>query len=194
MEKLLKDEITGSGGSVKGRSFSAADTEQCEAPPAAEVDIYRDTPLRLMGYANEVGEAFRALVHVNWVRLSYGVASAYVLADTNDKAGKTAASLPENEEGRTAKIGAAAFDTLLWQALASVMIPGFVINRICAGSLYTMARTIPQVAEVRRKWITTGIGLGVIPFIVHPIDSLVHGIMDNTTRKVIGGVPKPPDA
>ena len=29
-----------------------------------EVDIYRDTPLRLMGYANEVGEAFRALVHV----------------------------------------------------------------------------------------------------------------------------------
>ena len=98
-----------------------------------------------MGYANEVGEAFRALVHVNWVRLSYGVASAYVLADTNDKARKTAVSLPENEEGRSAKIGAAAFDTLLWQALASVMIPGFVINRICAGSLYTMARTIPQV-------------------------------------------------
>ena len=29
-----------------------------------EVDIYRDTPVRLLGYANEVGEAFRALVHV----------------------------------------------------------------------------------------------------------------------------------
>ena len=46
MEKLSKDEITGSGGSEKGRSLSAADTEQCEAPTAAEVDIYRDTPLR----------------------------------------------------------------------------------------------------------------------------------------------------
>ena len=100
-----------------------------------------------MGYANEVGEAFRALVHVNWVRLSYGVASAYVLADTNDKAGKTAKSLPETEEGRSSKIAAAAIDTLLWQALASVIIPGFTINRICAGSLYTMARTIPQVNE-----------------------------------------------
>ena len=100
---------------------------------------------RLLGYANEVGEAFRALVHVNWVRLSYGVASAYVLADTNDKAGKTAASLPENEEGRTTKIAAAAFDTLLWQALASVIIPGFTINRICAGSLIGMAKVIPQV-------------------------------------------------
>ena len=38
-----------------------------------------------LGYANEVGEAFRPLVHVNWVRLSYGIASAYVLADTLDK-------------------------------------------------------------------------------------------------------------
>jgi fission process protein 1 len=38
-----------------------------------------------LGYANEFGEAFRPLIHVNWVRLSYGIASAYVLADTLDK-------------------------------------------------------------------------------------------------------------
>jgi len=50
-----------------------------------EVDIYRDTPVRLLGYANEVGEAFRALIHVRWVRASYGIASTYVLADTYDK-------------------------------------------------------------------------------------------------------------
>ena len=31
-------------------------------PHPGEVDIYRDTPVRLLGYANEVGEAFRALV------------------------------------------------------------------------------------------------------------------------------------
>merc|ERR1711963_1323457 len=108
-----------------------------------------------------------ALVHVNWVRLSYGVASAYVLADTNDKAGKTAKSIPEDEEGRTAKIGAAAFESLLG-----------------------MAKVIPQVAEVKRKWATTFIGLGVIPFIVHPIDTGVHILMDNTTRKFTG---KPPE-
>lgn len=167
------------------RTISAANEEECKAP-TAEVDIYRDTPLRLLGYANEVGEAFRALVHVNWVRLSYGVASAYVLADTNDKSRKTANSLPEGEEGRTFKIGAAAFDTLLWQALASVIIPGFTINRICAGSLLGMAKVIPQVAEVKRKWATTFIGLGVIPFIVHPIDTGVHVLMDNTTRKITG--------
>ena len=35
-----------------------------EDKQAGEVDIYRDTPVRFLGYANEVGEAFRALVSV----------------------------------------------------------------------------------------------------------------------------------
>merc|ERR1711878_66055 len=146
---------------------------------------YRDTPVRLLGYANEVGEAFRALVNVKLVYASYGLASAYVLADTYDKASK-AKNLLGNKEGALAKVGVAAFDTLLWQALASVIIPGFTINRICAASLYTLARAIPNVSLNSRKWATTAIGLGVIPFIVHPIDSFVHIAMDNTTRKFTG--------
>ena len=84
------------------------------------------------------------------------------------------------------KVGVAAFDTLVWQALASVIIPGFTINRICAGSLLTMAKVLPKVPLNTRKWATTFIGLGVIPFIVHPIDSLVHFGMDKTTRQWIG--------
>ena len=39
----------------------------------------------LAGYANEVGEAFRSQVHVNWVRATYGVASLYICADAADK-------------------------------------------------------------------------------------------------------------
>jgi len=151
---------------------------------APEVDIYRDTPLRYAGYANEVGEAFRALVSVTFVRATYGVASAYVLADTADKATK----MSKEKDSTTGKVALAAFDTLVWQALASVIVPGFTINRICAYSLAGMARAIPHVAETSRKWATTGIGLGTIPFIVHPIDSLIHFVMDNSTRKYIGGV------
>merc|ERR1719266_981085 len=152
-----------------------------------EIDIYRDTPVRLLGYANEVGEAFRALVNVKAVYASYGLASAYVLADTYDKASKAKKQLGD-KEGAMAKVGVAAFDTLVWQALASVIIPGFTINRICAASLFSLARVAPRVPLNTRKWITTAVGLGVIPFIVHPIDSLVHYGMDNTTRKWIGGV------
>lgn len=46
----------------------------------------RSNILSFSGYANEIGEAFRALVPVNLVRLSYVIASGYVLADSMDKA------------------------------------------------------------------------------------------------------------
>ena len=51
-----------------------------------------------------------------------------------------------------------------------------------SGSLLALSKIAPQVALTTRKWITTSIGLGAIPFIVHPIDTLVHYGMDNTTR------------
>ena len=57
------------------------------------------------------------------------MASAYVLADTADKAKKMSKSLPASDPAHDTKVAVAAFDTLLWQALASVMIPGFTINR-----------------------------------------------------------------
>ena len=41
--------------------------------------------LQCVGYANEVGESFRALVHVNLVRFSYVVSSTYVCADAASK-------------------------------------------------------------------------------------------------------------
>ena len=44
----------------------------------------------ISGYANEVGEAFRSQVHVNVVRASYGVASAYVVADAIHKGSEAA--------------------------------------------------------------------------------------------------------
>lgn len=42
--------------------------------------------INIIGYANEIGEAFRPLVHRSVVMGSYGISSAYVLADTWDKA------------------------------------------------------------------------------------------------------------
>lgn len=107
------------------------------------VDIYRDTPIRLLGYANEVGEAFRSLVHVRLVHLSYGIASAYVFADTFDKSSTHYRELREEKALNVAKhVSITAVDTLIWQALASVIIPGFTINRLCALSAAILRRYI----------------------------------------------------
>jgi fission process protein 1 len=88
------------------------------------------------------------------------------------------------DQERTKRVLIAAGDTLVWQALASVAIPGFTINRVCATSLYVLKRTT-KLPKPTRKWITTGLGLACIPFIVHPIDNLVTKLMDNSVRKWI---------
>lgn len=75
--------------------------------------------------------------------------------------------------GKTTRVGVAVVDTFVWQALASVMIPGFTINRVCAASLYVLGRTTKWPLPVR-KWTTTAIGLSTIPFIITPIDKYVY--------------------
>lgn len=62
-------------------------TRKIEVPSA----ILRVCVCPSAGYANEVGEAFRALVPVSFVWGSYAVATAYVTADAVDKGKKAAA-------------------------------------------------------------------------------------------------------
>ena len=49
--------------------------------PPASVDLYRDTPVRFLGYANELGESFKPLIPRVAYFGTYGVACAYVAAD-----------------------------------------------------------------------------------------------------------------
>lgn len=156
-------------------------------PP--QLDPYRDSWLRYLGYANEVGESFRAIVPVSLVWASYGVATAYVTADAVDK-GKKAAAAKSPEEGRTTRVAVAVVDTFIWQALASVIIPGFTINRICAASLYLMGNVTRWPLSVR-KWATTAVGLSAIPFIIKPIDRSVDFMMDSSLRRLYNAEEKP---
>ncbi|XP_034048484.1 mitochondrial fission process protein 1 [Thalassophryne amazonica] len=155
--------------------------DSTEEKPRKEVDLYRDTWVRFLGYANEVGEAFRALVPVSLVWTSYIVATTYVTADAVDKGKKAAVAHGENP-GRTARVAVAVVDTFVWQALASVIIPGFTINRVCAASLHLMGRATRWPLPVR-KWTTTAIGLSTIPFIITPIDRSVDLLLDSSLRK-----------
>jgi len=78
------------------KAFSVqANSSKSDGPPLyaeGELDIYRESPLRYMGYSNEVGEAFAAFLPEWGVPASYGVAALYVFADTFDK-GKRAAGV-----------------------------------------------------------------------------------------------------
>lgn len=108
-------------------------------------DPLRDGPLRYCGYANEMGEAFAAWLSAFGLTASYAVAVLYVLVDTYDKAAAThrqAQGLHSSTQLAHAADPAAvrriitlltserAVDTLIWQLLASVAIPGFVIHEV----------------------------------------------------------------
>ena len=138
---------------------------------SSHVDIYRDTAVRYLGYANEVGEAFRNVVHRTFVRSSYVVSSSYVLADALSKSRAEVGKL----EGKPVRTFA---DVLIWQGLASVAIPGFTINRICWG-VGKMARKLPS---KQKGLLVTVSGLLAIPFIITPIDRGVDELMEKGVR------------
>ncbi|UYV64048.1 MTFP1 [Cordylochernes scorpioides] len=186
----------------------APDSCKSPTPPESTTSTVSYICQLCPGYANEVGEAFRALVPRVLVHGSYALAIAYVLADTMDKVKKTQKQLgysililrsqvilsmylPQNHPNSApSHIACVGLDTLVWQGLASVAIPGLTINRLCATSLWTLQRVAPSLPLVVRKWTTTAIGLGCIPFIVHPIDHGVDRLLDSTLRPMLQLPPK----
>eukprot|EP00808_Paulinella_micropora_P006887 g81558.t1 len=147
-----------------------------------DYDMYRDGPVRYLGYANELGESFRPLIPRSIVWGTYGVASLYVLADTNDKAQRAQVlcdKLQMQGSQRNFVVSSTALDTLTWQGLASVCIPGFTIYKVVEAAdrvKYTQfAKALPKTVS---NLLPTLIGLATIPWIVEPIDFSVHTLMN----------------
>jgi len=106
-----------------------------------EKDIYRETPVRLLGYADEIGETFRPSIHVSWVPVIYDIASAYVLANTLDKTLNMSKRPFVNDSKKYHEVFIAGIETLIEQNFAPVIVPGVTINRICVLSVYVLKYT-----------------------------------------------------
>ena len=73
-----------------------------------EVDIWRDTPVRLLGYANECGESFR-YIFPKLVVPSYILSTGYCFCDVADKAAKTWKKKPDYKQ-----VLVNSFDCMVW--------------------------------------------------------------------------------
>jgi fission process protein 1 len=147
-------------------------------------DIFRDSPLRYLGYANEVGESFRYQIP-KLVIPSYAVAFAYCTAD--------AVTSGYDMYGKATKMGSptaksdslvSAVDTLIWQSLASVTIPGATINMVVKASRFAVTRSPVVLTGALTKWLPTVTGLASVPLIISPIDHAVDFFMDSTFRTI----------
>lgn len=199
------------------RNMDTSEPVSFDGQEKVEFDPLRDGPLRYLGYSNELGEAFSAWLFPGGVSLSYAVAIGYVLFDTWDKYKKTLADAEETLGARRLPgsvdkdrlVGIIGLergvDTLVWQLLASVILPGYTIhtvvgissrfcNRVLESSVgddlfsrlgHTLMLDPESLQSVSEKSLPTFLGLLTIPFIVHPIDSAVHGILNATLRKEV---------
>lgn len=74
---------------------------------------------------------------------------------------------------------------MVWQLFASVMVPGFIINRTVKASTWLISK-LAQNKLLHNKavirWAPVVIGICTIPFIVEPIDHSVTKVMDKTAR------------
>ena len=179
-------------GNETGNSSSAAAVDPTAAAGSDEYNVFRDSLLRYAGYANEIGESFR-YQFPRLVLPSYAVSFGYCLADAAStgygaysRRNKGDPGSDDNDDDwRLHAAATGAFDTLLWQSLASVMIPGATINAIVRAARFAVPRLSPAVAlpVAVAKWLPTATGLGSIPLIVRPIDHGVDHLLDNTARQ-----------
>ena len=179
---VLFSQIGAAGGLLAGgfglNAFADVPEPEEFETPEGEVDIYRDSPLRFLGYANEVGEAFRPLVPVEVVYFSYVAAISYILADTVDKGKKGS----EGPEGGAIRGTLGALDTFCWQMLASVLFPSFCINRVVT-LLASLAEEGSLPDLLAAGWVPTVAGLALIPAIILPLDTLAHFTLNQSFRK-----------
>eukprot|EP00958_Prasinococcus_capsulatus_P017312 scaffold1946_cov397-Prasinococcus_capsulatus_cf.AAC.4 len=200
------------GAQVLSATAEHGDATAAGTTGAGQYDVFRDSPLRYMGYANEVGEALAAFLPVGGVPFSYAVAISYVLADTAHKAylewalrgcdADDAECTVMDKKLRFLLAGSLALDTVVWQMLASVIIPGATIHYVvqaCHAALVLGDRALLDsidtnelaaayhslLANGGERWIPTSTGLAAIPFIVRPIDNGVHKLLDISVRPFI---------
>lgn len=159
-------------------------------------DLLRETHLRYLGYANELGEAFKRFLPNRLYKLSYVVAAGYVVADSVDKGWRAYQTWRAEQQAKDDPLSSdfkkeanspmpiitAVADTLLWQSFASVIAPGLAINR-AVWATELVLDTIPRMPGPLRRWGPTVMGLSLIPLIVHPIDHTVTWVMERTVRK-----------
>ncbi|KAL0044872.1 hypothetical protein WJX82_000746 [Trebouxia sp. C0006] len=146
------------------------------------------------------------------VAISYVLVDTYdkgqrAYSSAEKELGSRASLHPEVNTGRLVKLLSfeRAMDTVVWQLLASVVCPGYTIHTVvalahagliplehqaavqqafqqCAPVLNTSPETFTQLVD---KSLPTMIGLGAIPFIVHPIDNGIHALMNASFRPAI---------
>eukprot|EP00438_Fugacium_kawagutii_P016502 Skav228925 [mRNA] locus=scaffold3800:119059:122378:+ [translate_table: standard] len=108
---------------------------------------------RYIAYSSDVGESLRPVIKPWKVNLSYGIAGAYVLADTG-----LAGYRKQQQNCPREEVAAACAHTLVFQTVASLALPADAWRRpgaVGRGSSSTRASTSPSTSLTGRAFRST---------------------------------------
>lgn len=154
---------------------------------AEEVNIYRDSFLRYFGYAHHVGTHVSGSLHY----VFSGITASYIFADLMDKvkvASTATKEVPKKTKPKDStkveddrrRIVTESCDVILWQGLASLIIPGFIarsVNRI-------VVKELSKKCSWREysKPVSSTLALAAIFLASHPVDSLTTELLNSTFK------------
>eukprot|EP01126_Amoeba_proteus_P051968 TRINITY_DN6246_c0_g1_i8.p1 TRINITY_DN6246_c0_g1~~TRINITY_DN6246_c0_g1_i8.p1 ORF type:complete len:329 (-),score=67.85 TRINITY_DN6246_c0_g1_i8:64-933(-) len=135
--------------------------------------------LRYAAYTSDVGESFRPLVARRLVQLTYGISWGYVLGDVVWEGYKASY---QRHEPRDEVIHTVVHRTI-FQSIASMILPAFLIHSQVK-LWQKLLGFLPNLSKQTRKWVPTGAGLALIPFLPFLIDSPVESSIDWVDHKL----------
>uniref|UniRef100_A0A1B6L1G4 Mitochondrial fission process protein 1 n=1 Tax=Graphocephala atropunctata TaxID=36148 RepID=A0A1B6L1G4_9HEMI len=134
-------------------------------------DFFRNPPGRYLGYCHVVGRALSDdIVSPTAKRFLRSTTLAYIAFDTVYK----------TIDNRNSNAVLKAADALIWQSLASVLVPGLAIEWIAKGSVMLMQNL--KVSKPMGRYVPMGMVLLSMPLFGESIDRMVDMVLNHTTR------------
>ena len=186
---------------MRNRTFQQFSEQQKQSGhkfTGKDVDLYRDTPVRLLVFINDIGEAFK-LPLLKWFghalgtllyRGTYAVTGAYVALDTADKGYKAyQKSNREITPQSLYHIGSETVGAGLFQFFAGYWIPVKIVHAIRTHAQkwvhhLTFNKFRPSTRLNMQIYLPALISAAAIPVMVKPIDRLVEKGLHHTYWKL----------
>ncbi|BFZ04697.1 hypothetical protein BsWGS_07736 [Bradybaena similaris] len=137
-------------------------------------DIFAKYPGRVFGLGVAVGEALKYVVSPDLKNLCSAVACVYILCH---------ASCQAFEARQTDGMVTSMYDALIFDGLASVLIPSFVTYHT-SRITFSCLKESTTVPDVVLTWGPTVVGLCMLFLTTEPIDQYVNDALDDTVRKL----------
>lgn len=171
-------------------STFVADRTRFGNGPSTDVEsnVWRDTPLRYVGYADELGEAMAPYIGHQAVTGSYLLSGLYALGDVITSSHRVYHKHRDlSRQHRIRKTVTEALDSTLFHLAATVFIPALMIKYLRQGITRGMGHALvpPAIGRFRTP-IATLAGVLAIPLISKPVDQAIDKVLDWTYRPLAG--------